>query len=136
MIAGQGLAPTVTHRHSSQLSARCTAVTLLRMAQGITWRCRGMWCTCSACSRSAALMSCSSLAGSGSLLDADVKASSLSALAKYYALSCAFTFNLTPFFACMLMVVKCAICFSVRAAAWRCMAERLDQPLTHLPALE
>ena len=44
---GTGFAPpfsTVTHRHSSQLSARCAAVTLLRMAQGITWRCRGIWC--------------------------------------------------------------------------------------------
>ena len=71
---------TVTHRHSSQLSARCAAVTSLRMAQGITWRCRGMGCTCSACSRRAALMSYSRLAGSGSLLDAVARPSSLSFL--------------------------------------------------------
>jgi Bacterial regulatory proteins, crp family len=32
----------VTQRHSSQLSARCTASTFLRMAQGMIWRCRGI----------------------------------------------------------------------------------------------
>ena len=50
---------TVVHCTSNQLSARCTALTLLRAAHGMTCRCSGITCTCSFHSRSAALTSSS-----------------------------------------------------------------------------
>ena len=74
--------PTVTHCTSNQLSARCTRLTLLRAAQGITWRCSGITITLSLNSLSAALTSASRFCGSASTLDCAANASALSFLAR------------------------------------------------------
>src|SRR4051812_20053377 len=75
--AAYGVHSMRTHCASTQLSARCTAVTLWRIAHGMTCRCKGTWWICALCSAIASAMIFFRLAASDSVRAASISASSL-----------------------------------------------------------